>query len=97
VVADAQAALARWRAGGVGAVVTDIDMAGMNGLEMIRVLRAEETLPPRHTQPRTRLIVCSGSPVPAQAVDQAATDYDRFLTKPVRLELLLQALHRPPP
>ncbi|EHR70386.1 signal transduction histidine kinase [Burkholderiales bacterium JOSHI_001] len=96
-VANAQSALARWRAGGVGAVVTDIDMDGMDGLELIRTLRLEERHDERQALGRTRLIVCSGSPVPAQEVSNAATDYDRFLTKPVRLELLLQALHSPPP
>ena len=75
-------------------IIADLNMPRMNGLEMIRTLRSEESRPEYRAQGRTRLIVCSGSPVPAQDVAQAATDYDRFLTKPVRLELLLQALQQ---
>jgi two-component system sensor histidine kinase EvgS len=89
-VADGQAALARWRQGGVRALVTDLDMGGLGGMALMQQLRQDEA---RGTAPRTRVVVCSGSPVPDRS--PGPVPWDRFITKPVHLALLLQALGLP--
>lgn len=85
-------ALDLWRRGGVRAVITDLDMPGMSGLQLMRTMREEEA---RAGQTgRTRMVVCSGSPVPA--ADQAAERglYDAYLVKPVTLGTLTDTLQR---
>jgi len=70
----------------VPAVITDLDMHGLSGLELIQQLRAEEP------DARTRVVVCSGSLVPESAMDGTAPLHDAYLSKPVEVELLVQTL-----
>jgi two-component system, NarL family, sensor histidine kinase EvgS len=90
--ADSSAALQRWREGGVRALVSDLDLPGMSGLDLIRWLRREESASDEGR--RTVVIVCSGSPVPAAdgAVDQGL--YDAYLVKPVQMRTLTDTLQR---
>ncbi len=90
--ADSGAALQRWREGGVRALVSDLDLPGMSGLELIRSLRSEEAA--AEDGSRTVVIVCSGSPVPAAdgAVEQGL--YDAYLVKPVQVRTLTDTLQR---
>lgn len=83
-------ALAWWRQGGVSALVTDLDIPGLSGLELIRTLRAEEA----STGRRTSVIVCSGSPVPAADAGSATALYDAYLVKPVDLSTLAATFDR---
>jgi len=87
---DSREALALWRRGGVRALVTDLDLPGMGGLELIRTLRAEESDTPR----RTPVIVCSGSPVPAADAVPDSAMVDAYLVKPVEVATLADALRR---
>jgi sigma-B regulation protein RsbU (phosphoserine phosphatase) len=80
---DGASALATWRRGGVQALITDLDMPGMQGHELIRTLRDEEGTA------HTRIIVCSGSPVPAR---QQPVLHDAYLLKPLNIETLVGAL-----
>jgi two-component system sensor histidine kinase EvgS len=86
---DGSEALARWRAGGVSVLVTDLEMAGMDGLQMIRRLRSEE----EHAPPagRTRVIVCSGNPPPPER-NGLAPLHDAYVAKPVDIDALVAAL-----
>jgi two-component system sensor histidine kinase EvgS len=90
--ADSASALQRWREGGVRALVSDLDLPGMSGLELIRSLRDEERQGGQRE--RTVVIVCSGSPVPA--ADDAAEQrlYDAYLVKPVQVSTLTDTLQR---
>lgn len=45
LTSDGAAALALWPAGGVGALVTDMNMAGVSGEQLIGAIRAAERLP----------------------------------------------------
>ncbi len=88
--ATAQDALLRWRAGGVQAIVTDLDMQGMDGRQLMRQIRdAERSGPPGAG---TRIVVCSGHPVPPEEPGGAAQLHDAWLAKPVELPVLLGAL-----
>jgi two-component system sensor histidine kinase EvgS len=98
---DSEAALARWRQGDVRALVSDLDLPGMSGLELIRAVRAAEhdaaskpSTAGAARPARTSIIVCSGSPVPA-ADDAPATGlYDAYLVKPVEMATLTDTLRR---
>jgi two-component system, NarL family, sensor histidine kinase EvgS len=90
--ASASDALQRWRDGGVGALVSDLDLPGMSGIELIRALRAEEGA--REAGARTAVIVCSGSPVPAADGSAVQLLYDAYLVKPVQVRTLTDTLQR---
>jgi two-component system sensor histidine kinase EvgS len=83
-------ALQRWRSGGVSALVSDLDMPGMGGLDLIRTLRAEE----QAAGSRTAVIVCSGSPVPSADGQAEQGLYDAYLVKPVDVSTLTDTLQR---
>ena len=85
---DGVAALAAWREGHVSALVTDLDMPGMPGRELIRALRDAE-IGGAH---RTAVVVCSGSPVPARSPHEEALLHDAYLLKPVQLDTLVSTL-----
>jgi two-component system, NarL family, sensor histidine kinase EvgS len=85
-------ALQRWREGGVRALVSDLDLPGMSGIELIRSLRSEERLGAGGS--RTVVIVCSGSPVPAADGGMAQDLYDAYLVKPVQVSTLTDTLRR---
>lgn len=87
---DSAAALALWRRGGVRALVSDLDLPGMDGLELIETVRNEE----RGHAPRTPVIVCSGSPVPVADEDGKSHLYDAYLVKPVEVTTLTETLNR---
>ena len=90
--ADSASALQRWREGGVRALVSDLDLPGMSGLELIRSLRDEEA--GAAERERTVVIVCSGSPVPAADDATEQRLYDAYLVKPVQMSTLTDTLQR---
>jgi len=87
--ADARDALARWRRGGVGAIVTDLDMPGLGGLELIREVRQAE----QGREHPTVMVVCSGSELPELKSSGRTVHHDAYLLKPVQMDLLAQTLH----
>jgi two-component system sensor histidine kinase EvgS len=88
---DSAEALALWRRGGVRVLVSDLDMPGMSGLDLIRTLRSEES---DGRDERIVIIVCSGSPVPAADDASCAGLYDAYLVKPVAVTTLTDTLKR---
>ncbi len=85
---DGASALAHWREHGAHALVTDLNMPGMQGTELIQQLRAAESVTAGAR--RLVMVVCSGSPL-SQA-EQASMDLDAFLIKPLNMDLLVQTL-----
>ena len=82
---DGQLALARWKRGGVGAIVTDLNMPGLDGRELIRLVREAEA----GRDDATAIVVCSGSDVDGGA---APVRCDAYLLKPVHTDILVQTL-----
>jgi len=88
----------------VQALITDLDLPGMGGLELIAAIRSAEayarsTSSTSSTSPaspavRTRIVVCTGSPVPALDATGQAPAYDAYLVKPVALATLTDTLQR---
>ena len=87
-VADGQAALERWRRGDVSLVITDLSMPRMSGAQLIDAIRADET----GRAERTAIIVCSGDPAPTLDSAACAPRHDAFLSKPMDLRTLAEAL-----
>ncbi len=82
-------ALAVWRAGGVCAIVTDLQMGDADDMDgMSLVVRVRQDMQAR----RIPLILCSGNPVPVQEPGDEAPAYDAWLTKPVQMSVLIQTL-----
>ena len=87
---DGEQALQRQRAGPVQALVTDLDMAGIGGLELIDRWRQYEA---SAGQVPARVIVCSGSSVPPEMAGSGPAAYDAWLTKPVDMPVLQETMH----
>jgi two-component system, NarL family, sensor histidine kinase EvgS len=88
-VESGEAALSRLRSGGVRALITDLSMPGLGGAKLIQTLREEEALLP---PPHTAVLICSGNPAPVALSQYPGLAPDVFLTKPVGLQTLVQAL-----
>jgi two-component system, NarL family, sensor histidine kinase EvgS len=87
--ANARQALNIWQSGGVRAVITDLVMAGMDGMALVNALRQAE----QGQSERTVIVVCSGSaPPPLSGPDPMS--YDAFLPKPVQGQVLARTLAR---
>ncbi len=87
-------ALQRWRLGGVHALITDLDMAGMPGMALIDALRADEATARAagDTKPSARVLVCSGSLVPEAGLEATPAQHDAYLAKPVDMAVLVATL-----
>ncbi len=83
-------ALAMWRGGEVSALVSDLDMPGMGGSELMQIIRREEA----KTGTRTPIIVCSGSQVATFNPSGEQPPYDAYLVKPVDLQTLATTLRQ---
>jgi DNA-binding NtrC family response regulator len=84
--ASGEEAIERIEAGGPTAVITDLVMPGMSGLDLIRRLQADAPIP---------LIVLSGQGTIEQAVEAIHLGAQDFLEKPVepaKLKILLEKL-----
>jgi two-component system, NarL family, sensor histidine kinase EvgS len=79
-------ALARWRRGGVSAVISDLHMPAMGGAELMERIRAEEEA----GGTRTALIICSGDPAPVLGAQ--APRFDAFICKPADMRVLSDTL-----
>ncbi len=79
-------ALARWRRGGVSAVISDLHMPAMGGAELMERIRAEEEA----GGTRTALIICSGDPAPVLGAQSPRCD--AFISKPADMRVLSDTL-----
>lgn len=84
---DGAAALQAWRASDAAALVTDDNMPGMSGHDLIRALREAER--ERGGRP-TCVVMCSGNPVPASSATPRL--HDAYLLKPVQVDSLVRTL-----
>ena len=90
LVEDGSAALAAARAGNHAAVVMDIRMPEMDGLEVARRIRADPS------SSAVLLLALSGSGEPEDRSAALAAGFDHHLVKPVDPDLLRQLLEGAP-
>lgn len=89
---ECEVALAQWRSGSVRALITDLDLPGMNGMALMQAIREDEAA--HGDGRRSCIVVCSGSPVPVAEAGQGTAAYDAWLVKPVVLSTLTDTLTR---
>jgi two-component system, NarL family, sensor histidine kinase EvgS len=85
--ADGEQALEAWRREPVQAIITDLQMDGMDGMTLVQRVRAEIG-----SKGHPRLVICSGNPVPVREPGDAPPPYDAWLTKPVEMSALVATL-----
>jgi two-component system response regulator HydG len=83
---DGKQALERFADGAADAVVTDVNMPRMSGIELLKELRKQD--------PALPVIVCTASGDLATAIDAMRAGAQSYLTKPVELAALLIAIER---
>jgi two-component system, NarL family, sensor histidine kinase EvgS len=84
-------ALARWRAGGVRLLLTDLRMPGLSGDALARAIRSAEQADP--SLGRTAIVFCSGDVPPLAEAAGTPPLADAFIGKPVDLSTLADTLH----
>ena len=88
---DGVHALALWKSGRFGIVVTDCNMPNMDGYELARsIRRLEETNGAR----RVPIIACTANAMRAEPEKCDAAGMDDYLIKPIELKQLLNTLER---
>lgn len=88
---DGRQGLERWRSDRYALVLSDVHMPVMDGYEMVRVLRAEET---QSGRPRTPVIALTAAALKGEAERCLAAGMDEFLAKPASIPVLVASLRR---
>jgi PAS domain S-box-containing protein len=88
---DGADALSQWQAGGVGLILSDVNMPAMSGYELSRRVRALETL--RGLQ-RTPIIAWTANVLSGEVENCLGAGMDDYLAKPTSLTQLLQKTDR---
>lgn len=89
IVADGQQALHRFREGGFDAVLLDIAMPGMDGLETLKALNAFAAETGR---PAPRAVAVTANVMTHQVNAYLGQGFAAVVAKPIRIEMLGQAL-----
>ncbi|MBN9488128.1 MAG: response regulator [Alphaproteobacteria bacterium] len=85
-------ALTLWRSQPYALVLTDIHMPDMDGFELTRQIRAEESA--GIDRPRTPILALTANALKGEAERCLAAGMDGYLTKPLTLERLREAVAR---
>ncbi|MBN8475233.1 ATP-binding protein [Sulfuritalea sp.] len=89
VAADGEQAVAMAEAGGYHAILMDLQMPGMDGISATRAIRARER---DRGRPPLPIIAMTGNSAEDYGVACTAAGMNGFITKPVKLEQLREAL-----
>lgn len=90
---DGEAGLARWLEAPADVVLMDIEMPRMDGFEAVKQLRTHTVAAER---PRQYIIALTAHAMAGERERALAAGCDDFLTKPVRVEALREALAKVP-
>ena len=83
---NARQALQRLRRGGVNVVVADLKMPGMDGIELLKTIRA--------VAPRTEVVMITAYGTVERAVEAMKLGAVDFVAKPFRRAVLMEAIER---
>lgn len=89
--ADGEEALAKWRGGRYGLLLSDVHMPRMDGYELARRIRAEEAV---HGRARTPIVALTASALKGEAERCLDAGMDDYLAKPVSIAALAATLRR---
>ena len=89
VAGNGEEALALWRKGGFGMLITDLHMPLMDGYTLARSIREEES-----GDGRMPIIALTANALRGEAATAFAAGMDDYLTKPLRLKQLEAALEK---
>ena len=87
MTADGREALARWRSGRFGLVLTDCHMPELDGFDLARAIRREQ-----QGDRRVPVIAVTANALKGEAERCLAAGMDDYLTKPIQLAVLRAAL-----
>jgi PAS domain S-box-containing protein len=82
-------ALRAWREGRFDALITDVQMPGLDGIELAREVRADEG---RLGRPRMPVLALSANVLDSETARARSAGIDDYLTKPIALEALRRVL-----
>ncbi len=88
VAATGTEALALWRAGGHGLILTDLHMPEMDGYTLARSIRLEES-----GRQHIPIVALTANALRGEEQAARAAGIDRYLTKPIQLKLLGETLN----
>jgi signal transduction histidine kinase/DNA-binding response OmpR family regulator len=86
---DGREALEKWRSGLYRTVITDCNMPEMDGYELARAIRKEES---SGRCPRTLVIACTANALRGDAENCFAAGMDDYIAKPVEIAKLMAKL-----
>jgi CheY-like chemotaxis protein len=89
VVQNGREALVAWESFRPDVILMDVQMPVMDGLEATRAIRAHEG-----GGGRTPIIAITANALPEQKVEGLSAGVDIYLTKPLRLQQLREALQK---
>jgi PAS domain S-box-containing protein len=85
---DGYEALARWRSGRFGLLLTDCHMPEMDGFDLAKAIRVEEEKGGRHLP----IVAVTANALKGEAERCIAAGMDDYLTKPLQLDVLREML-----
>ena len=94
VAADGQVALDMWLAGDYALLLTDLHMPSLDGYMLAGSIRRAEAARPVRARGRMPILALTANALRGEATRALAAGMDEYLTKPLQLRLLSDALAR---
>jgi PAS domain S-box-containing protein len=94
IAADGQAALEMWTAGDYALLLTDLHMPTLDGCALAQAIRRAEAARPQGVRGRMPILALTADALRGEAARALASGMDEYLTKPLQLRLLGEALEK---
>ncbi len=92
IAADGQAAFDMWQAGDYALLLTDLHMPILDGYALAEAIRHAESRRPARPGGRMPILALTANALRGEAVQATAAGMDEYLTKPLQLQMLNDAL-----
>ena len=92
IAADGQAAFDMWRAGDYALLLTDLHMPILDGYALAEAIRHAESRRPARPGGRMPILALTANALRGEAAQATAAGMDEYLTKPLQLQMLNDAL-----
>jgi CheY-like chemotaxis protein len=91
---DGQAALDMWIAGDYALLLTDLHMPSLDGCALAEAIRRAEAIRPAGARHRMPILALTANALRGEATQALAAGMDEYLTKPLQLRMLGEALEK---